>query len=270
MKFDREGRFRGPIMESGVSRSTGGFPQFVAKIMATEFYDVTTKEWIPWQEYSQSGTAFLILAGANEKATINAKNLVEALGWDGVSYGTLNDTDYTATPIQFDVKDNDEYGFQIDLIHAADADPNRVVGKLDADKIKDLDAKFSSALADTAPAKTATKTKRKSSKKPPAPPKSTPPTSPTKVPASPPPATPPAGTEPQVYCPTPCTQQEAWDEACKLKKDDVTDEQLSAEWADAVVAVADGRDQGDLTDEDWGKIRELVIDKVSDIPFDKR
>ncbi len=148
MLIQNEGIYLGPIKDSGVNESSGGYPQFVVQLEAKEVWNGET--WEPYEtDTVEEMRGYLILADKNENSTFNATDIKTALGWSGKTYGELNFTDYSDKVVQFRVTPNTYQGktkLQVASIAHKDADPNRTVKKLDKDQIKSLDAKYGAAL----------------------------------------------------------------------------------------------------------------------------
>jgi hypothetical protein len=120
-------------------------------LRATEFYDVTSKSWIEWQDYDQSITAYLVLLGGDGKLTKNYDSVKEVFKWDGQDIEALNNTDYNTVLIQFSCASETYEGKsrrKVTWIDPADADPNRAAGvkKLDTGAFAALKSKFGQAV----------------------------------------------------------------------------------------------------------------------------
>lgn len=263
---DREGTFRCRPVDWAVGETKNGFPQFTVKVHLTEYYDEQEKEWIPWEEYEQEVTAFLVLFDSNENRTKNFQQIEKVFGWDGTSFLELNNGRYEEVEFQIRVAENNyngKIGYQVAWIDEREAEPNRTVKKLDDKELKQLEAKFSkslsnkSAKATKAPAKT-TKAPAKnegveeSKKAPPAKP-----------------AIPKISNSKKRSKPVDSiTKEEAWEYVCNNKLPTVDDDELTASWLRCVNNVADGRDEEELTGKDWANIRSTVLDEIGgEIPF---
>lgn len=305
-QIDRPGTFRGIPQEWGVSESKNGFPQFVVRLLATEYHDEAGEiegnepgTWAPW-DYGQEITAFLVLF--NDKGPIfHVDALIAALGWDGKSFANLNNNDWSENVIQFRVESQEYEGvtrLKVVAVNAQDADPGRTIKKLDAKDLKDLDAKFKGLLGGTKVApKSARPTAPASPSAParPAAPRSADPTPAPPVeppiagadsaldaepasasdPATEPPATPPKpkrgrpkGSKKAKSTANACTKEQAWETIHKLKTESVTDEAIADAWLAAAEAVApDEEDDSKFTSEQWAQIRDKTLDKIEHLPF---
>jgi len=173
-QIDREGAFRAMILESGVSTSKAGMPQFVAEFKATEKWVDTAEEmtafgltepgWVDWSGYDMSTVGYLQLvydkkdSGGNPTGEIKpmfyVEALVDALGWDGTSFNALGTTDWTKTPVTIWIEPNEYNGkttLRVQAIGKGDAAPSRGgVRALETGELNKLDAQFASVLAGAA------------------------------------------------------------------------------------------------------------------------
>ena len=282
MLVDRAATFRGKAVDYGVSASSGGFPQFVLSLVATEIYDAEEQKWVDWSEYDVNEiTAYCILFGSKGE-TLTFNQVKKVFNWDGADFQTLSEGDYSEVGIQFRVEEDtyeQKTRLKVVWIDEFDAEPGRSVKKLGADELKQLTAKYAQflkakpAVPAKAPAKSPGKVKAKGVK----------PTSPkgpvkkvTKKTATqaqaetkpdPDVSTPPPG-DPPLAPPAPvasagevvgsCTKQEAWDEVVGLRKENVDDQKLAETWQGAIKAVHGNPKQDELNDEEWLLVKEKV------------
>lgn len=265
-QIDRSGTFRGRLTEWGVSESSGGYPQFVGRLFATEYYDDDANAYIPWAEYEQDIIAYLVLysmdKAGNWKELSNSKQLKLALGWDGTDFGTLADGDYSDITLMFRVEEHEYQGntkLQVQWVDAADANPVRSLTKFDASKLKALTAKFAGVLP--APSITPAKVGKgkpaptKPSKGKPAPTepsKDKPSTSAAPAPAAEPPTEPPA---------EPRTKASTWNTVVEMRAAAVTDAELAKIWIAEVAKIDKAEDE--FTSDDWATVETAVLDQVS-------
>ncbi|KKN77451.1 hypothetical protein LCGC14_0360100 [marine sediment metagenome] len=276
--IDRASTFRGRIADHGVSKSSGGFPQLILQLVATEIYDVDEQAWVDWSEYDVNEIqAYLVLFGGKGE-TLNSQQVKKVTGWDGLSFAGLAALDLSKTKIQFRVEENTYEGktnLQVSWIDEYDAEPGRTVCKLDAAEMKSLDAEYASLLKSSgkkaAPAKAKgkiTKTNVKSTQ-----PKG-PVTKKNNDPLGPPTGTTTAApTETKTTPPAPaanpnlptghCTKDEAWETVYDMKAKDVSDEKIANIWTDAIKKIAPGVEQENITDEQWFAVRQVVLDKAA-------
>ncbi len=291
MLIDRAGTFRGRPTDWAVSTTTNGFPQFVVKLLATEYFEDGVGEpgrWAAW-DYGQEITAFLVLFGGDGKPCLNFEQVQKAFDWDGGSFAALDSGEWANTVVQFRVEDHEYEGkqsLQVNWIDAHDAEPGRSIKKLDAKSLKQLDAKFKGQMGQPAAAP--------KSAKPAAPPKAPPKTEPETEPEAPadPPAeeadtaTPPAAKKkpgrppgsknkkpdtPSAVgggLPSTCTMNEAWEKLTELKADSVTEDALTEAWMTASdKIVPNATSEEDITPEQWAKIRDAVFDVIEHSKF---
>lgn len=295
------GSFRGEILDAGVDLTSGGFPQIVLKVTADEMYDEGAKEWAPWEDFDwpvaeandRTIVAYLVLFGA-KGATLSCDQVKKITGWEGDSFASLQAIDLTGVKIQFRTEENTYEGktrVQVAWVDVYDAAPGGSIRKLDAKDITALDAKFGKFLkAENKPQSAGggrgkkkdetAKTEEKSEttrggrgrgrKK-----KDEAATTIDKTPTEPP-----AGGEPPVGDPPeapadetdifknngPCTQKEAWADVTSKKPAALSIDKLGEIWLKTVEAVAPGKQQAELTDEDWSAVRAGVMDTAG-IPF---
>jgi len=290
-QINRTGTFRGVAIDSGVGLTKNEFPQWVANLQASEYYDEETEQWIDWSEYDEKEIqCYLVLFGNEGKPLLNTKQLQKAFGWSGESFQELEN--YTDVPFQFRVEENTYEGttrLRVQWVDAYDAEPGRVIQKLDAGEVKKLDAKYAAALR-----KFSGGPKPKSvPDRPDRPDKPEKPAIPspdkesakaalkeqaaeraqrgkaaeTKVAkrekASKPPKPPVPAPKPKAQvAATPadtCTKDEAW-EICYKNKGKLSDDKLAEVWV-GVIDKQGGED--DFTDGDWAQVRDEILAEVN-------
>ena len=289
--IDRTGTFRGRIVDHGVSKSTGGYPQWIASLIASEYYDVEEQVWVDWSEYDVNEiTTYLVLFGGKGE-TLNSQQVKKVTGWNGNSFAELNGLNLDEVGIQFRVEENTYEGktsLQVAWIDEYDATPGRTVRKLNPDELTALDTQYAKFLKQSgkkvtpakAPKQTTIKGKgpidpvlgRLSSPqvkakgiKPTQPKgpvkkvkKSNDPLGPGASPVAPLPALP----DPDL--PTGhCTKDEAWGAVNDLKEKNVSDEKIANIWLGACQKVAPGTEQDAITDEQWFQVKEIVLAETS-------
>jgi len=279
MLVDREGTFRGKVIDHGVSLTKNGFPQWSAKFVAEEIWDADEGVWVNWTDMQENElTAYFVMFGKNGE-TLNVKQIKAATGWDGLSFRSLNELDLSDTVVQMRVANHTYEGvtkLQADWVDAADAVPGTGVRKLDDTELAKIDAAFAAMLKRTAPAKAPAQAPAKA----PAPVQA-----PAKVPAQAS-AEAPATNKPKKRGRKPkdsaaiselpsvpdvpatttvsqgsCTKQEAWVAVCEARSADVTDSKLAEMWLESVreVSISSGRELGEFTNEDWYDVKEMAI-----------
>ena len=156
--IDRVGTFRGVPAEWTVSQTKKEYPQFVVRIVATEkwiesaeemeAFGLTEAGWIPWSEYEQDITAYLVLFN-NSGPIFNYEQVQVALGWDGASFSGLTEMDHLKTTVLFRVEENtwnDKTSLQVAWIDKQDAPIERTLRALDPEKLKDMDSRFAGLM----------------------------------------------------------------------------------------------------------------------------
>ena len=151
-KIDREGVFRGFVIDHGVSNtSASDLPQLSLKVRATEYLDKESGQWIDWSQYEEcEATGYLVLFSKKGDATRNMTQVMKALAWDGASFVELGGMDLSETFIMFRVEENVYNGkttLRLGWIDHKDANPFGSLQKLDVKGLRDLDAKFKNQLA---------------------------------------------------------------------------------------------------------------------------
>jgi hypothetical protein len=269
-----------------VSETRNGYPQFIAKITATEYYDEAAGTWEDWSQYEAEITAFLVLYTKDDKSPsgwkelFKAKQIKDALGWNGADFAALANGDYSKTPILFRVENSEYQGvnrLQVQWIDEANSDPVRQLQKYDATKLAGMNAKFAGVLGTPA----ATPAKAPSTPATPPARRGRPPKNPTTgatapsaapangaapsvppVPASPAPApAAPSGDPPPPT--TPVTKASAWMAVStnELRMDAYPDDKLAEVWVNAVTAI--GKDEATFTPADWAKVQAEVLKQTS-------
>lgn len=277
--IDRPGTFRGKPLDWGVSESKNGFPQFVVKLSALEYYDEEAGEYIPWAEYEQEVTAYQILYSKDKAGQwvelLNAKQIKKAFGWDGKDFESLANGKFAETTVLFRVESSEYNGvttLKVSWIDTPDASPTKTLPKYDTEKLKGLTAKMGgvlSAAAVVVPAKApvgkpATPPKGKKGR-------------PTAGPVVPPvvekPAARSTGTPPPALPvtapPAPSgnpseTKDSAWAAVNELKVPDTTDEKLAETWIAEGQKI--GKPEGQYTSADWTALKDAVT-AIIGIPF---
>lgn len=148
------GDYRGRATGGAVSTTTNGFPQLVLELHATDVYDGDNDEWYP-DAVDGVITAYICLFGGNGKATLGVQQVMDAFGWDGASFGGLNELvkDLTSRPegmsIGFSTESNEYEGnvrTQVSWVRAHDAAPGRTIRECTTDELKNLDKQYAHGL----------------------------------------------------------------------------------------------------------------------------
>lgn len=296
--IDRAGTFRGKATEWGLSKSSGGFPQFAMKVTATQYYvsddegmaacGFTEPGWVDWSEYDQEAIGFLVLFNA-EKALLNFEQIQKALGWDGSDLQALHTGPWNEKEFLFQVEENtynNNTSLRINWVDAFDAPPVRGLSNLDAEGIKALTGQFAHLLngkAKAAPVKAPAKAPAKAAVpgkpvaaavgKPAssAPAVAKPPVTPagtgavtTMSSASKPPAAkaPTKKVEAAPFVADGTTKDAAW-AAASAQQGGVSDDTMATLWIDACEAVAPGMAEEAITSAQWLQVQAQVISKLT-------
>lgn len=169
MGLDRIGTFKCIPLEWGVSLTTQKkLPQFVVRVKLMEYYDQQEDSWFNYSELDAEINAYLCLYGADKKKnskigpTLSYDQVKKVFSWDGTSFATLSNGDYSELQFQVRIGENTweeaKSPYQVDWIDEYDADPSRQLRKLDAKELKDLDKQF--AALNKEPVKAATAPKK--------------------------------------------------------------------------------------------------------------
>jgi len=268
--INQAGDYRGVIVDGGLGESTGGFPQEVLALKAAEVYDDESQEWLPADSENAEITAYLVLFDGKDKETFHCKALKSVAGWDGASFVVLAEMNLADIPIQFRVEENtykENTTLQVASIREYDAAPGRSVRKLDKEGVTALQAKYAQVLnttkAPTKPTGAPTKGKSTAKGKPTATQAQA--QAKTKIKTAKPTA---PATRPTTAAPVgKCTADEAWDACTSLRKNDVTDDQLSQIWQTEVGKILDAEkiDEDAITSEQWFAIKETILKQIGKV-----
>jgi hypothetical protein len=288
--IDRPGTFRGTPLDWGVSETKNGYPQFVVRLQALEFYDEEAEQYVPWSEWEQDTTGYFVLYTKDKQGQwqelLNAKQVKKVFGWTGLDFESLATGKYEAVSVLFRVEDteyNGQHSLKVTWIDTPDANPVKTLPKYDTEKLKGLTAKMSGALTATATTP-ASAPKKPASAKPAVPPKrgpgrpkanptpvaslATAPSSKPAVPsvATPPPVTTAAPTTPAPSGPpseAPETKESAW--AAVNSVAGVADDKLAEVWTAVVTTImqATQKAEDQFGPLEWAKVRKAVIDQTS-------
>lgn len=283
--IDRTGTFRGNILDHHVSKSSGGFPQWVAALQGAEFWDETEKVWVPWADVEERDiTGYFILYGSKNKKTLSAKQLEKVTDWSGKTFTELENLDLSQLQVQFRVGTNEYEGnvsMQVEWIDTADATPGRTVRALEAPELAALDAQYATIMEAGSGGATPAKAPDKPKDKPKIPVKKVEAKGKVEVktkntvtkvkPAAKLTATQAQAETAQAKPAAPATgppdlptghhtKDEAWGNCVDLKDKDCSDQKLAQAWVAAAEKVAGkGIADADVTDEQWFQIEQLVL-----------
>lgn len=264
--IDRVATFRGKIVDHGVSLTKNEFPQFVCSLVGTEIWDEDEQVWVDWTDVDLNEiTAYVVLYGSKGE-TLSFSQVKKICNWDGASFQTLNDGDYSEIGIQFRVVENtydNKTRLKVEWIDEFDAEPGRSVRKLNPDEMKQLDAKYAKFLKQGAGRKAPIKasggkagTVNAGNAKP------TSPKGPVRKADKKKLAIPEAAANTDVPVGQ-CTKDEAWTEVVDMRDKKTTDEQLAKSWLGAIKEIGGGRPVEELTDEEMFQVKEKVLSETA-------
>jgi hypothetical protein len=254
--INQTGFYHGVIVDAGLGQSSGGFPQEVLALKASEVYDPDSQTYLPADPEANEITAFLVLIDSKEKQTFHMPQLRKVIGWDGVDFTILREMNLADTPIAFRVGfGKGEYAERlgVEWIDTLDASPTRTVQKLDLKDAQALQARYASVLAvnKVAPKPVSAKTVSAPT-----------PAAPTVAPAESKVRKPKAAPKPpKAAVVGKCTADEAYTACYSLKRDDVTDDALNEIWLKTIGE----QDESKVTEEQWFQIKEVVLRQVSKV-----
>ena len=278
--LDRVGTFRGVVEQTAVQKSSNGYPQYVMRLTAEEYFDPTgdltpgssgapgssgEPGWVDWRPYEMGGTAFLILYGS-KGATLACQNLMALFGWDGRDFAALDAMGNVGKTVLFRVTENTypqaKVRYKIDWVEDPDAPPVRELRSLDPDGLKALTAQFAGqapppgrpqkAAAAKAPTKPAA-SEQAAKPKPVTRPKPA-------APATPEATIPEATTTPSSSSDRPPVRNsdEAWAAIC-LETGGLAEQTVAELWTEAVSFVSGGDPSKELSPEQWTQVRDDVL-----------
>lgn len=272
-RLDTVGTYRGDITEHslGVTKKSG-YPQFIVRVNALEkwietpsdleHFEMTEPGWVDWSSFGEDITGFLVLFNDadtfnEDSALLNYEQVQLATGWAGDDFEPLNNGEFVGQKILFRVEENtyeNNTTLQLEWIDAYEASPTRELSKLDGDKVKDLSKKLSVKKSKKpAAAKPAAKPAAKKTEE--------------KAPAKAPPKKKEEPVAEEVEetsndLPTACSQGEAWEFVCDHKGGN-SDSDVQDAWISAVTEVGGDKDEDNFTDEEWAKVRNIVVRDLS-------
>jgi hypothetical protein len=290
-KIEAPGTYIGKITESAVGLTKKQYPQWVARLAATQKYIDAPEEikhfqtqghlkdgqpgYVDWSSFGEEIVAFLVLYNNStispETELLNVKQLNAATGWEAPDFDSLNGDTLIGTEILFRVEyrsyTNPETGKvtegnSVTWIDSKDASPTPQLKALDTDGIKALaartmgyGAKPSKPVKPTKPSPAATGPTGTVSSV-------AGPSSPTAAPASAPKQKAPKPkltslVEAAAGPPSQVSKDEAW-EYINARKGTNEDEVVADTWLSVIGEVAVNRTEEELTTLDWAKVRDTV------------
>jgi len=244
----REGRFRGPIIDSGVDEIGDNKLVTVLLTLALD-QEYIQGEWVDVRDEQLEITAYCYIDKKNgDLNETQIGMLKKTFGWDGRSPFWFEDTPPAEMAgAQVTLKENTWEGktsIRVGYVNPYDSQPRGGVTHADDARRRAIETKLGSKLRAKAGAS-----------------KSTPrPSAKSKPPAAAPDAPPPnPGKQPPVS-----SMDDAW-AACQAKgeREEMPEAEVAQKWFDAIKKVTGGTGTDDLTPEQWGAIH----NEIDDIPF---
>lgn len=277
-QIDREGTFLGKVTAAafGVTKKSD-LPRIALTLVSMKKY-ADTQEELAHYKITEAGyvdfadfevTAYLVLYTKDLKESKNYEQVQKVLGWDGADFQTLNDLG-VGKEILFRVSTNtyitedgqDKSGLQVAWIDTADASPVSQLQPLAADKTAALTAKFLKGKAPPPPAAkpAAAAAKPAPAPKTAAPAAQAPKTPPTKAVKAPPAAKVAAPPSESTGLATACSKIDCWNHVnSPAVKADNEDSVIEQAFFDAIAEVAPGKQDTELTEGEWAKVRDTII-----------
>jgi hypothetical protein len=146
--IDREGTFRGVIVEYGLREMESGSRAVCVSICAQIHAKFDGEEWEDWTSYDVEARGDVWVV--KKDGTLNlrgSETLVKHAGWDGKFTSVVQGT-WQPTPCQFVVKKdeyNDEIRYRIDFVNDFDRTPGEI-GNVDAERAKALENQYGSQM----------------------------------------------------------------------------------------------------------------------------
>jgi len=166
-KIDSPGTYRGEITEATLGTTKKGYPQWVARLLATEKYieeqadldhfknegviEEATPQWVDWSAFGEDILGYFVLFNDSENfepgvtSLLNYEQIQLAVGWDGAEFESLQDETHIGKKVLFRVKEDDYNGqvkLKADWIDSYDASPTSELKKLDAGEVSKLTSKL--------------------------------------------------------------------------------------------------------------------------------
>lgn len=141
---DREGTFKGTIIENGLKAFDSGAVAFTFAVRLTALWDSAAEKWWPWEQYNQGCEGDIWLVNKAQKLLdTNVKALAKAIGWNG-DFAVLGTPNAQFPDVQVVIK-NDEYKdkqrLRVQFINPLNSTPGGM-GLADDQAIQSLKARF--------------------------------------------------------------------------------------------------------------------------------
>lgn len=275
-RIEREGTYRGRVIEHGMGETTNGYPQWIARLaadqmfvqpddreaFAEEGYDISEDGWIDCSDWGWTITGYFCMFN-NEKALLSYDQVIEATGWDGSDFAGLQAMDLTEHSVQYRTgleEYNGNESMKVKWLDAVGAPVNRELASIDEKDAKALTNKFKSMMRGKPKAAPAAAPASKPKATPAAKPKAGA-AKPAASKATKAPAAPPKPKKSAAEQPAGMTKEQAWEHL--LETSGLDDDGLADAWIAACEQVAPDKDEDDFTTEDWGSVAATVLAGVS-------
>jgi hypothetical protein len=229
---DRDGTYRAYPKEWGVNfTEKNQLAMFVVRYSLSQLWH--GGEWCDYRDYDAEITGYHMLEKRDHTANdTTIEQLRKALGWDGVDLCKLQDTDWSATCVKITVATEEYEGKKRMTVKwiASLNDEGGMTRKADKDSLRELQNRLGSSLRALAGAAASGKGAVAH----------TPPPPPTAAAATPP-------APPQKPA---ATKETAW-EAFRRLMPGQSEEAISAEWWRRLESRLAGRQESEMTEEDW-------------------
>lgn len=145
---DREGIFQGRILEYGLKEFESGAVAISIRAALDTIWN--GEEWIDIKDWAMEamGSLFIIKKDNGGVNNQQVESIVKATAWDGGINSVVHGT-WQPIPCQFAIKSEtykERTSFKIAFVNEHDREPTGNISNVDADKAKQLDAKYGSSL----------------------------------------------------------------------------------------------------------------------------
>lgn len=148
-QIDREGNFQAEILEYELKEYGTGSVAIGVRCRITAEWNDEQGVWTDWTPYDVEASGNLFIVKKNGELNKKAiESLVQATGWDG-SFNSIVNRTWQPTPCQLVIQSNTYNNvttFQIAFVNLFDSSPGGGITKVDADKAKQMEARFGSQL----------------------------------------------------------------------------------------------------------------------------
>jgi hypothetical protein len=155
------GTYKAMVLETGLSSTKNGFPQFTARVFLSAYFDQKASEWLDVSDNNWTISSYLSLFGKDKDTketvqTLNFKQVCKVFDWDGCGPDYLASTDFSGKEIQVRIAENTGEGAkspcQVSWIDVADADPSTTLKSASVEEVKKMAAEFAGLWNKKAPA----------------------------------------------------------------------------------------------------------------------